>query len=504
MRAVILAATLALPAVLWGSFALGQTPGANAAPEQRAACTLEPVQTQDELVVAFVPGGETLANVLLSETNPSSILYVEVAPGQKPIDVFLITTSPAIYDFTGDVERVRRVVVGPNTAAVRGIAAARVEFPNLRDCHLPYSRGHYGGETREERWSALAVMFGRAPDREIEVTSADRLGLPDGIITSRRDEANQARRRRSGEERALYDQFPAGFRELDPASLVSPVKVLHPTTFPAQAGLIQLLQRGDIRPATMEETTRWIDGASQAYRNKFSPNFRLTISFDYSVLRPVELPAGIGKNYLVLAGVTNPAGNAKPPQGCIAYMDGFRISDDQFCFREDSDIRELRKLMTVDDRGACRVLSAPTDAAIEAVSIHNATGGQILGGQDPAELPVVVRVHRSGDVVLVLHTYDSVVWRVSLGPRTRVAGVLLIGWDEGSKVEGLPTDTPIVAIGSSSRPKLRDCEPFTAVVGEAYRGGPAAMALDREVRAWTGRGLDDIRGAPRLSEIDIP
>ncbi|WP_456821990.1 hypothetical protein [Bradyrhizobium sp. USDA 4502] len=495
---------MALPAMLWGAFALGQTPGATPSPEQRAACALESVQTQDEFVVAFAPSGETLANVLLSEDIPSSILYVEVAAGQKPIDVFLITTSPTIFDFTGDVERVRRVVVGPNTAAVRGIAAARVEFPNFRDCHLPYSRGHYGGETREERWSALAVMFGRAPDREIDDVRADQLGLPEGTVTSRRAEADQARRRRTGAERALYDRHPAGFRELDPASLVSPVKVLRPATFPAEAGLIQLLQRGDIRPATTEEITRWIDGASQAYRNKFSPDFRLTIGFDYSVLRPVELPAGIGRNYLFLAGVTNPAGDAKPHSGCIAYMDGFRISDDQFCFRENHEIRELRNLMKVDARGACRLLPAPADAVIEAVSIHNATGGQILGGHDRTDLPVDVRVHSSGYVVLVLHTYDSVVWRISPGPKTRIAGVLLIGWDEGSKVEGVPADTPIVAIGSGSRQKLRDCEPFAADVGAAYRGGPAAMALDREVRAWTGRGLDGVRGAPSLSEIDIP
>lgn len=504
MRVSILTAYMALFGVLWASSSLGQSQDADRLREQRAACTLQPVQPSDEFVVATKPAGETLANVLISASHLSSILYVDVAPGQKPIDIFMITDSAAIFEFTGDVDRIRRVVVGPNSAAVRGIAADRVEFPNLRDCRLPYTRGHYGGETREDRYSALAVMFGRVPDREIEDARGDRLTLPDGIIASRKGEADQARRHRSGAERELYDGYPAGFRELDPATLVSPVKVLLPKTFPGAAGLIQLQQRGDIRPATAEEIKRWVDGASEPYRSKLSPNFRFTINFDYSVLRPVELPAGIGRNYLFLAGVTNPAGDAKPGSGCVAYMDGFRISDDEFCFREGSNIHELRALSAADDHGTCRAFAVPVGAAVEAVSIHDPTGAQSIGRDDRTNLPVDVRVHKPGDVVLVLSTYVSAVWRISFGPKTQIAGVLALGWDEGSKIEGVPADTPIIAFGDKGPAKIRECAPFVAYVGEAYLGGPAALALDRVVRAWTGRSLDGLHGAHTLSEIDIP
>ena len=505
MHSPILTA-MALLGVLWASSAPGQTPTADRLREQRDACALQPVQAGGEFVVASVGVGETLANVQLSPPNLSTVLHVDVASGQKPIDVFLIATVETIFDFTGDVDRIRRVVVGPNASAVRGIAADRVEFPNLHGCMLPYVRGHYGGQQPEERRTALAVMFGRAPDREIEAPSADQLSLPDGVVTSKRDEAERNRKRRTGAERDLYDRHPAGFRELDPATLVAPVKVLLPNPSPAEAGLIQLEQRGDIRPAAPDEIRRWIDGASQPYRTRLFPNFRLTINFDYAVLRPVQLPVGTGKNFLFLAGVPNPAGNAKPDSGCVASMDGFRISDDEFCFREFQDIHELHNVLATEDHGECRLLSTPTGAVIDAVSVHEPKAEHTFGSDDRTISPIDVNVRRTGQVVLVLSTYNPAIWRVTLAPATRIAGVLLMGAYDRSKVEGLPDGTPVVSFDLQSRtsPSIDSRCARLAGYADAYHGGPAALLLDREVKALVGRGLDSLYGEYAATEIDIP
>jgi hypothetical protein len=508
MPALKLTVTMTLLGVLWVSSAPAQTPAADQPTEQRMACTLQPVASTDEFVVVSVPMGETQVNVQLYPSTISSMMYLDVAPGQKPIDVLLIATSPTVFDFTGDVDRIRRVIVGPNPAAVRGVAADRIEFRDLHPCKLPYGRGHYGDQEREERWSALATMFGRVPDREIEnPRGADRLGLPEGTIASKREEAQQARKHRSGAELQLYDRYPAGFRELDPATLVSPIKVLRPDTFPGNAGLMQLERRGDIRPATAEEITRWIDGASQPYRSKLSPNFRLTINFDYAVLRPVELPADTGRNYLYLDGVKNPVGEVKPPAGCIATMEGFRISDDEFCFREFQNIHALRELTATNDRGECRQLSAPVDASIEAVSVRTPKGSETLGSKDYKLLPIDVHVHKSGKVVLVLSSSGSAIWRVLPGPTTQIAGVLLMGYDP-STVEGLPADTPIATfdLDRSRKPPLIGslCARFAAYADAFHGGGPAALLLDREVKALVGRGLDSLYGEYDAVAIDLP
>jgi hypothetical protein len=42
------------------------------------------------------------------------------------------------------------------------------------------------------------------------------------------------------------------------------------------------------------------------------------------------------------------------------------------------------------------------------------------------------------------------------------------------------------------------CLAFTA-----YNGGPAAMLLDRQIQALTGRNIDSLRGAYKLREVII-
>jgi hypothetical protein len=108
--------------------------------------------------------------------------------------------------------------------------------------------------------------------------------------------------------------------------------------------------------------------------------------------------------------------------------------------------------------------------------------------------------------VLVLNTHDAE-WRISSGPDTRIVGVILSGY-EASRVEGVAPDTPLLVLAWRDMPALPKldpaCAPFTDYVGLAYRRGPGALALDRQVRALTGRGIDGLLGARRLKEVTIP
>jgi hypothetical protein len=117
-----------------------------------------------------------------------------------------------------------------------------------------------------------------------------------------------------------------------------------------------------------------------------------------------------------------------------------------------------------------------------------------------------VRVEKGGDVVLVLSSYSPVIWRVWASPDTRIVGVLLLGYST-STVEGIAPDTPVVDVGHAGRderPKpAPDCAPMHSVLGMAYNGGPAALVLDRQVQALTGRPLDGLRGAYKLKQVDV-
>ena len=58
--------------------------------------------------------------------------------------------------------------------------------------------------------------------------------------------------------------------------------------------------------------------------------------------------------------------------------------------------------------------------------------------------------------------------------------------------------------GRAARPAVdRACAPFSGYLGTAYNGGPAAMVLDRQVQALTGRALDGLRGAYKLKDVII-
>src|SRR5438309_10365664 len=101
---------------------------------------------------------------------------------------------------------------------------------------------------------------------------------------------------------------------------------------------------------------------------------------------------------------------------------------------------------------------------------------------------------------------EPATWRVSASAGTHVAGVLLISY-YASTVEGIAPETPVAIAdhqGRDSRPKQpQACYPMQSWLGDAYRGGPEAFLLDRQVLALTGRNLDGLRGAYKLKTVEV-
>jgi hypothetical protein len=176
-------------------------------------------------------------------------------------------------------------------------------------------------------------------------------------------------------------------------------------------------------------------------------------------------------------------------------------------------IERLRDFPAAEKVADCRLLEPPAQAPLEAVAVYGPeqpkrTPGEAFRSFDEKATshPIDVRVDKPGDVMLVLNSYDPAIWRVSSGADTRIVGVLLIGYHT-SRVEGLAPGTPVVIAdheGRASRPKSSPlCARFQFWMGGAYRGGPDALVLDRQVFALTGRKLDGLRGAYRLRTVNV-
>jgi hypothetical protein len=138
------------------------------------------------------------------------------------------------------------------------------------------------------------------------------------------------------------------------------------------------------------------------------------------------------------------------------------------------------------------------------VSIYRPVGAVHSFGSKHVAVPVDVRVHKPGKVVLVLDTYEPAIWRVSFGANTDVVGVLLGGYHK-SEVEGIHPDTPVVRTsyeGSPRPPPGSVCAQLLSATS-AYQGGPDVVLLDRQVRAFTGRPLEGVRGAYKMKEVEI-
>jgi hypothetical protein len=477
-------------------------------------CRIAPVDPGHAFVAAAVYEGDTLTNLQLNTPDSgTTVVRVVVARGTKPITVLLQAEQAAIWDFEGAVERVARAIVIPNSkgqAATRGLSAQQTDFLKLAGC--PKQSIPFKQDSDNQRDQILMQYFGRAPDRIASEEAPNSLALPDASFGSSPDNRRQ-RKAGTQAEQDLLHYFPGGFRLIDPNSVMSAAEVLVPETYPLEAGLIQLERAGAIRPPRSEETEAFVEGVSRPYRSRLSPDFRMRLGFSYVVTREIVMPSGLAgghsKSFLVLPGVPAPRG--KRGHGCLAFMDGFRVNDTlgdmMACYGDDREaIQQLQKMPDAEASKSCRLFDPSPDTVIEAASIYQPEAANRPSASGRIPQPVDVAVTKSGAVLLVLNSYEPAVWRVSAGANTRVTGVILTGY-YSSKVEGVAPDTPVFAVELRSR-QIRPapgsaCAPLYGYLGTSFGGGPAAMVLDRQINALTGRDINGMRGGYALDRVEI-
>ena len=502
-------------------------------PLSDAECKVVPPDRSHLFIAAGVMHGDTLTNVQLADPDSrSTIVRVVVAAGHQPLTVFLYSYEEVVWDIEGATDRLHRVIVSSSTVerrvAVRGVPAERIEFPEFARCRPLLPPEAVDDEARDQ---AMKFLFGRLPDRIAFEGFPNSLVLPDAkfettaeekprgiVIVQPRDDGTIQRNLlqvdaqgrpylqpigdpRNETEETLLRFHPGGFRQVDAKSLVSPVTVSEPETFPGEAGLVQLERSGAIRRPRPEEIEALVEARSWLYRMTVTPTYRAHVSVDYAITRAVMLPASLHGahtvNFMVLNGVEAPRGNAG--HGCLYFMNG-SMAGAESCY-DTHDQRVLWKLDLDQDLAACRLLQPSVQATIEAVSIYDPDNRPRPGAGPPGA--VVVNVRKLGDVLLVLNDAGPVTWRIRHGGDTRIVGVLMTGYFMSS-VEGLPADTPVASIHVEGRtvPDAR-CASFMEYVGVPNGGGPLVPVLDAQVMAATGRRLDGFRGGYALKEVDI-
>jgi hypothetical protein len=499
---------------LLGDVSLKVGPAAPAPPSPFAAfapgCAVAPVNPDHAFVVAGISQGDTLANVQLADSQgTATIVRVLVTPGSKPVTAVLQAAGPVVWDFEGATGRVARAVIMSDErrrAAVRGLAAEHVEFAKLnRGCPAQLIPLGSNPEKRPQEKLLLGI-FGRLPDRIAFEYRPNSVSVPD-LKFGFPPKEDPSRGGDTRAERDLLSYHPGGFRIVDAKSLVSPVDVLTPETYPGEAGLIQLERAGAIRAPRPEEKESFVQGFSKPFQSQLSPDYRIPVSFSYVITRGITLPAGLHgahlKNFLVLSGVPAPRGAVG--HGCLAFMDGFR-AEGRECYGDAWDGIQTLKKLSEGNLGQCRLLDAPEGASMEAISIYQPKDAKHSFRSKRVPAPVEIKVSKPGKVVLALNTYEPAVWRVSAADSTQIVGVILTGY-YSSKIEGIPPDTPVIQIDYESRPNRPavgpECAPLHRYLGTSFRGGPGAMALDRQITALTGKNVDRLRGDYALGSVEI-
>lgn len=253
---------------------------------------------------------------------------ITVEPGTDPLYVVVSTYSALIWQFSGAVDRVERLVMsshltGPNEAqpdkpplvGAIGVAEERISFLPVSGCF-----GYFSEIPSSESINALRDIskgLGREPDKVATAYSVLGFSIPSGKVSSAQAERNRAtiqgnprgiridgdasdtilQGAPSSARDDLYRFSPAGIADIDAKAVVSSRPTQPYEVLPQQAGLVQLLGSGVLK------------------QNR---------SGEYIVQKPMRFPAGLygahSVTFLVPRGISTPAGD--PGHSCVNSEDG--------------------------------------------------------------------------------------------------------------------------------------------------------------------------------------
>ncbi|WP_165421342.1 EF-hand domain-containing protein [Bradyrhizobium sp. Leo170] len=246
---------------------------------ERAACAMPAASEKAKIVLLGSYETEALSSVTIGSQD--AVVHagrVNVEPGDDPLYVVIASYRPTIWQFSGAVERVERVVLtslssgrssgnaqqSPAVGAT-GIPRERISLFSRSNCLSYFSEAPSSGSLQAV--AAIRLSAGKSPDVVAAKLSVGAYNIPSGRIDTVREQRKQGLVIRksegtlniigntsnilieAGPSRARDDMqsyWPGGVVEIDPKAVVASEPVATYEVLPAQAGLVQLLANGTV------------------------------------------------------------------------------------------------------------------------------------------------------------------------------------------------------------------------------------------------------------------
>jgi Ca2+-binding EF-hand superfamily protein len=292
---------------------------------ERAGCEMPAASEKAKVVVLSSYETEALSSVTLgSQDNVVHAGRVVVEPGSEPLYVVIASYSPTIWQFSGAVERVERLVMtssrtGPNAGdanqrslvGAAGIAPEKVNFFSKSNCLTYFNETPSSASL--QTIAAIRTGTGKTPETVAAKYSVASFNVPSGAIESVREQKKgpliiektqgtlkvigdasnvivQAGPSRAKDE--MYRFSPGGVVEIDAKAVVGSAPAERYEVLPQQAGLVQLLASGTLKQNSLGE---------------------------YIVREKIRFPAGLygahSVTFLVMKGAAYPDGD--PGHSCV-------------------------------------------------------------------------------------------------------------------------------------------------------------------------------------------
>jgi Ca2+-binding EF-hand superfamily protein len=297
---------------------------------ERVGCEMPRASEKAKVVVLSSHDTDALSSVTLgSQDNVVHAGRVIVEPGSEPLYVVGVSSAPTIWQFSGAVERVERVVLtslqtGPNSsdakqrplAGVTGISQERTTFLAKVNCLRYFYETPTSGSL--ETLAAIRSGTGKEPATVAAKYSIASVSIPSGRIESARESNNNTltiskledslkiignqsnvivQAGPSNAKSAMYRFSPGGVIDIDPKVVVSSQPAAKYEVLPQQAGLVQLLASGGLQQNRTGE---------------------------YIVRNKIRFPAGLygahSVTFLIMKGSPYPDGD--PGHSCVIMEDG--------------------------------------------------------------------------------------------------------------------------------------------------------------------------------------
>lgn len=249
-------------------------------------CRIKEDPSGTSLLVAAHYEAKTHSTAWLGEPDETTgAVDVRLDPG-GPVHLVLMTYRPIVYRFSGHVRRVRRLtLMSHEGAGAVGVPGPLVSF-------LPRCLSYDEGKEADGLAAAMARLAGRTPAAVTTSYGLWRLAIGRGIDRLERKDRPGWSYMPGPETQRLLRYRPGGVARIDPAAVVTNVRVGTYEVLPQEAGLRELIGSGALVRATVADAEAW-EAAARARGATVAPRPDIAHESAYRVIRPIRIPAGL-------------------------------------------------------------------------------------------------------------------------------------------------------------------------------------------------------------------